>query len=87
MSQITVDSILFNVTAQCAHAFAAAYIMHQAQHHVPRYAKFALGAGLLAAAIKEFWYDYHYETPAERGSSLLDFSMYAVGLVAGYFLG
>lgn len=32
------------------------------------------------AAWKEFWYDYHYETPAVRGSSLEDFLFYMIGI-------
>lgn len=29
--------------------------------------------------LKEFWYDFKYETPEVRGSSKLDFVMYMVG--------
>lgn len=37
-------------------------------------------AGLAGvAALKEFWFDYKYESTEVRGSSLLDFSMYIVG--------
>jgi len=82
---IEVNSFLFNITAQFAHFFTAAFLMHEIKAHAPRFAKPVLFAGLLAAAIKEFIYDYVYETPAERGSSLLDFAMYALGLVLGYF--
>ncbi len=31
--------------------------------------------------IKEYWYDYTYENEAERGSSLLDTAMYALGVL------
>jgi len=33
----------------------------------------------IVCGIKEFWYDYHYETTEVRGSSLLDFAMYMAG--------
>jgi len=36
------------------------------------------------AAGKEWWYDNRFETPAVRGSNLLDFSTYCAGLVLGY---
>ncbi len=32
------------------------------------------------AAGKEFWYDYKYETPEVRGSSLEDFAFYLIGI-------
>lgn len=35
------------------------------------------------AAWKEFWYDNKYENSDERGSDLLDFSMYMLGLFVG----
>ena len=31
--------------------------------------------------IKEYWYDYTYENETERGSSLLDTAMYALGVL------
>jgi hypothetical protein len=34
------------------------------------------------AAGKEFWYDYKYETPDVRGSSLEDFMYYVSGILA-----
>jgi hypothetical protein len=38
------------------------------------------------AVPKEFWFDYKYENAAQRGSSLLDFSMYQVGLILAALL-
>ena len=38
---------------------------------------------VFAAAIKEFWYDYHYEDTATRGSSFLDFMLYILGTALG----
>ena len=86
-SVITVRSWLFNFTGQAAHFFAAAYLMSTIRRHASFHHSFiAYVVGLSAAAIKEFWYDYKYETAEERGSSLLDFTMYAVGLSLGLFL-
>ena len=33
----------------------------------------------IIAGVKEFWYDYHYETTEVRGSSLEDFLFYLAG--------
>jgi len=38
----------------------------------------------LLSAVKEFWYDMHYETPEVSGGwkgGLLDFSFYQVGII------
>jgi hypothetical protein len=43
----------------------------------------AAAVGTVAAALKEFWYDQNYETVDTRGSNLLDFSMYEIGIIAG----
>ena len=45
---------------------------------------YAFFGGLLAAAIKEFWYDLRYELPKQTiDDSAMDFSFYALGGVAG----
>lgn len=41
---------------------------------------------MIYAAIKEFWYDQNYETPDERGSNLVDFLFYGVGVIIGIIL-
>jgi hypothetical protein len=41
---------------------------------------------LVYAAIKEGWYDRHYENVETRGSGWLDFAFYAVGVVAANML-
>lgn len=49
---------------------------------------FVVGA-VVATAIKEFWYDYRFETVDERGSSLQDFLFYQLGIwvaVISYFV-
>ena len=44
------------------------------------------GILLVFAAIKEFWYDFNYETALVRGSSLEDFMHYELGGVLGVIL-
>ena len=36
--------------------------------------------GIIAAAVKEFWWDSHEENAATRGSDLEDFAFYCVGI-------
>jgi divalent metal cation (Fe/Co/Zn/Cd) transporter len=44
----------------------------------------ALGVGVVAAAIKEFWYDMKYELPKQTwDDSLMDFGFYVLGAAAG----
>ena len=39
------------------------------------------------AAIKEFWYDMHYELPKQTwGDSAMDFTFYLLGACAGFGL-
>lgn len=45
---------------------------------------YAAGAAMgFYAAVKEFWYDEHYETTEVRGSSFKDFVFYVLGIIAG----
>lgn len=39
----------------------------------------ALLGGVCLAALKEFWYDQHYEDEVVRGSNMEDFAFYCVG--------
>jgi hypothetical protein len=43
---------------------------------------FPAGAAIIFAAIKEFWFDIHFETPATMKSGLKDFSFYMIGVGA-----
>ena len=81
-----VNKWIWEFTGQAAHASVAAIAMASLHHHAPHGVIWALAVGVPAAAFKEFWWDYHYEDAATRGSSLLDFSMYMVGLAAGFFI-
>jgi hypothetical protein len=40
-------------------------------------------AFLALMAVKEFWYDYKYETAEIRGSSLRDYCFYSLGVCIG----
>jgi hypothetical protein len=69
----------YNVSSQFAHFFTAAFLVSQLGR-IGHGTLFDAAFGMLVfAAVKEFWYDYKYETPDVRGSSLLDFSMYCAG--------
>jgi hypothetical protein len=84
---VTISKRLWDITSQMSHFGCSAALMLVIRIHTsPRVAIIALVFALAIAAGKEFWYDYHYETVDERGSSLLDFVMYALGLVLGYVL-
>ena len=41
---------------------------------------YAVISCVVLAGLKEFWYDYKYETVDVRGSSLEDFTFYMVGV-------
>lgn len=85
-AQATVTKWIWEFTGQAAHLSVAALAMVVLHHHVSHGYLWALGFGIPAAALKEFWWDYAYEDAATRGSSLLDFSMYLAGLAVGWFI-
>ena len=73
-------TLSFNEVAQASHFFIAGWAIATSQAIWHGRAKFWASAGvLLFAAVKEFWYDHTYETPATRGSDLEDFLFYALG--------
>lgn len=46
-------------------------------------------AGILFSAVKEFWFDIHYETPETSGGlkgGIKDFSFYLAGMAAANIL-
>lgn len=69
----------YEVSSQFAHFFTAAFLVTE----VGRFGWKGLLAGAVSmivfAAIKEFGYDQFHENALVRGSSLLDFLMYAAG--------
>ena len=83
-SQITVTKWIWDFTAQSGHAMAGYIVVTKVkQHHGMHAALIAAAVGTVASAMKEFWYDQNYETVDTRGSNLLDFSMYEIGIIAG----
>jgi hypothetical protein len=76
-----IDDKTFNQVAQAGHfAGGAAIVLAVTVISWNRnFSIFGLAAVILLAAIKEFWYDEHYETTEVRGSSLQDFGFYVIG--------
>lgn len=63
----------------------ACHLLFPAQFHL------FLVVGVVAAAVKEFWYDLRYETDDAAGSggvtgSIEDFSFYCLGLLIAVIL-
>jgi hypothetical protein len=86
--QVTISASLWETTAQFSHAGVACAIMLAARAHFSLKTALIVGAvGIVAAAGKEFGYDAHFETTDARGSDLMDFSFYVLGLVIGFFVG
>lgn len=71
----------FDTVSQSAHFFSATFVVHALHGHW-----WAIAACIVAAAIKEFWYDQHFESAEVRGSNLKDFSFYCLGIAAGALL-
>jgi hypothetical protein len=72
--------------AQTAHALAGYGIALTAARFGTVPLLVVAGLFIAYAAIKEFWFDMHYETPEVSGGwsgGVKDFSFYMVGLVAG----
>jgi hypothetical protein len=76
------DAKLFDVTAQFAHFFVAAFLVSQVAR-LPHGTLIGVVGMLLFAAIKEGIYDPRAESASQRGSGWLDFSMYAAGTLVG----
>lgn len=65
-----------------AHFWFAAFILHEVPNPI------LLGVVLVAAAVKEFYFDAKYETdpPQTALDNWTDFAGYAAGAVFGYFV-
>jgi hypothetical protein len=74
-----VDAKTFNQVSQMSHIAGGLALVFGAQVLFGSYI-IATVIFLLLAAIKEFWYDYKFETEIVRGSSLMDFVFYTVGV-------
>jgi hypothetical protein len=84
MTDTGITPKLFNQVAQLGHfAGGAAIVLATVVLWHDSRAPFAGFIGvLLAAGVKEFWYDEHYESTEVRGSSFEDFMYYMVGATA-----
>lgn len=84
MTDTGITPKLFNQISQMGHAAGgAAIVLTFALLWRASYAPFVgLGAVALAAGVKEFWYDYKYESTEVRGSSMEDFEFYMIGASA-----
>ena len=71
----------FDTVSQSAHFFSGAFVIHVFHGNWK-----IIVIAVILAAIKEFWYDYHYESAEVRGSSLKDFVFYCLGIAAGAIL-
>jgi len=82
MSPDIISPTDYEVAAQFAHFFTAAFLVSQLGRL--GWKGLLIGAiGMVAfAAIKEFYYDVQHENPLVRGSSTLDFFLYAAGTAA-----
>jgi hypothetical protein len=74
-----------SIAFQLCHALIANFAVATVSRHTGHKNLLAVGVVGFAAA-KEFWYDYKYEDAKTRGSSLLDFSMYCVGVALAYLV-
>lgn len=73
---------VWNIVAQISHVLGGCIISLLPVYFMGNGSlKFSIPIFLGIAALKEFWFDYRFETPDERGSSLLDFTMYCVGIL------
>lgn len=87
MSDTGIDPSEFNMVSQNAHWEAGlAWVWGAILLVGPQAMWWAFGIGIVAAGVKEFWYDEKYETIEVRGSSLEDFTFYCVGLVGAVVL-
>lgn len=73
-------SLSLDEVAQASHvAIAAAIVGLTAARFHGHWKYFAAMIVIGLAALKEFWFDQHYEDAATRGSNLEDWSYYVLG--------
>ena len=76
----------YEVAAQFAHFFTAAFLVSEVSRLGHPWLWIGAGVMLAFASIKEFGYDVNHENPLVRGSSPLDFGMYAAGTITAVLL-
>lgn len=72
--------------AQTAHALAGYAVVLTASQFGTKPLIVVAGLFVVYAAVKEFWFDIHYEKPEVSGGwtgGVKDFAFYMVGLIAG----
>ncbi len=84
---VTVNNFIFNFTAQASHLMAGYLVVSKTKQYGGHKAAWIVaGIGTATAAFKEFYWDFRFEDVETRGSSLLDFTMYATGIILGTFV-
>jgi len=83
---VTIDPKTFNIVAQLGHFAAGAAIVLAFGLWTERRAAIAWIVLAVVTFIKEFWWDYTYETESVRGSSLLDWFVYQAGALCAFAL-
>lgn len=77
----------FNMVSQNSHWLAGTtWVFGTIILFGAQYLLYSVLAAVFLAALKEFWYDYKYETKEVRGSSIEDFMFYLVGLLIALLL-
>lgn len=77
----------YEFVCQAAHLFFAAFVMLASTRifgATDRVVEVTAAIGAIAAAVKEFWYDLHFESPETSGGfygSNRDFAFYLLGLL------
>lgn len=74
-----ISPVDYEVAAQFAHFFTAAFLVSQVGRFGLKWLLISAATMVTFAAVKEFWYDVKHENPLVRGSSPLDFAMYCAG--------
>ena len=75
-----IDPKFFNQVAQNAHMLLGVSVGLIGLLYAPKYIWCVLGVYMIVTAVKEFWYDQHYENAETRGSNLNDWLHYQVGI-------
>ena len=76
-TQEEINSSTFDTVSQSAHFWFGGWVIFLSSLIGYMWAGFT--TLLIFSAIKEFWYDYKYETAVVRGSSERDFLYYMLG--------
>jgi len=80
-----IDLKTFDRVSQSSHWLGGAFALIGSVYLFGEDCKIFAGVIILVlAAVKEFWYDYKFETSEVRGSSLKDFLFYVLGVATGF---